>query len=162
MSKIVDWGESAYIHFYGRGLSSRLLDQLASHPGNFDSLQELMGITLDLGTRYHERQKERGIHQEEKPPVTGSNSFRPPQDSPSNKPRHKKRKKGKNLQVFKDMPHAFLLNKDNNLICSENERSIKESVCTYCVGKHPIVRFFKRTQNRPGSSRGFPRNQGKS
>ncbi|MBW0560480.1 hypothetical protein O181_100195 [Austropuccinia psidii MF-1] len=73
MSRIGDWGERAYIHFYKRRLASRLLDQLASYPGNFDTLQELMEITLELDTRYHERQKEKGSHQEKKPPVTGSN-----------------------------------------------------------------------------------------
>ncbi|MBW0477093.1 hypothetical protein O181_016808 [Austropuccinia psidii MF-1] len=57
MSRIGDWGERTYIHVYRRGLASRLLDKLASHPGNFDSLQELMDITLELDTRYHERQK---------------------------------------------------------------------------------------------------------
>ncbi|MBW0483371.1 hypothetical protein O181_023086 [Austropuccinia psidii MF-1] len=56
-----DWGEKAYIHVYRRGLASRLLDKLASHPENFDSLQELMGITLELDTRYHERQKEKVV-----------------------------------------------------------------------------------------------------
>ncbi|MBW0462988.1 hypothetical protein O181_002703 [Austropuccinia psidii MF-1] len=59
MSRIGDWGERAYIHVYRRGLASRLLDQLASHPGSFDTLQELMDVTLELDTRYHERQKEK-------------------------------------------------------------------------------------------------------
>ncbi|MBW0495163.1 hypothetical protein O181_034878 [Austropuccinia psidii MF-1] len=80
MSRIVDWGERAYIHVYRRELASRILDQLASYPGNFDTLQELMDITLELDTRYHERQKEKGSHQEKKPPVTGFNSSRSPQD----------------------------------------------------------------------------------
>ncbi|MBW0474331.1 hypothetical protein O181_014046 [Austropuccinia psidii MF-1] len=53
MSRIEDWGERAYTHVYRRGLASRLLDQLASHPGNFDSLQELMEIALELDTIYH-------------------------------------------------------------------------------------------------------------
>ncbi|MBW0467136.1 hypothetical protein O181_006851 [Austropuccinia psidii MF-1] len=81
MSRIGDWGERAYIHVYRRVLASRLLDQLASHPGNFYSLRELMDITLELDTRYHERQKEKGSHQEKKPPITGSNSSKPPQSS---------------------------------------------------------------------------------
>ncbi|MBW0569739.1 hypothetical protein O181_109454 [Austropuccinia psidii MF-1] len=76
MSRIRDWGERAYIHVYRRGLASRSLDQLASYPGNFDILQELMDITLELDTRYHERQKEKGSHQEKKPPVTGSKPSR--------------------------------------------------------------------------------------
>ncbi|MBW0522849.1 hypothetical protein O181_062564 [Austropuccinia psidii MF-1] len=53
MSRMGDWGQRAYIHVYRRLLESRMLDQLASHPGNFDSLQELMEITLELDTRYH-------------------------------------------------------------------------------------------------------------
>ncbi|MBW0471526.1 hypothetical protein O181_011241 [Austropuccinia psidii MF-1] len=52
MSRIRDWGERAYIHVYRRGLASRLLDQLDSHHGNFDSLQELMDITLELDTSF--------------------------------------------------------------------------------------------------------------
>ncbi|MBW0533944.1 hypothetical protein O181_073659 [Austropuccinia psidii MF-1] len=76
MSIIGDWGERAYIHVYRRGLASRLLDQLASYPGNFDTFQDLMDITLELDTRYHEKQKEKGNNQENKPSVTGSNSSR--------------------------------------------------------------------------------------
>ncbi|MBW0508891.1 hypothetical protein O181_048606 [Austropuccinia psidii MF-1] len=53
MPTIGDWGEGAYIHVYRRGLESRILEQLASHPGNFDILQELMEITLELDTRYN-------------------------------------------------------------------------------------------------------------
>ncbi|MBW0540754.1 hypothetical protein O181_080469 [Austropuccinia psidii MF-1] len=45
MSRIGVWGERAYIHVYRRGLASRLLDQLASHSGTFDTLQELMNVT---------------------------------------------------------------------------------------------------------------------
>ncbi|MBW0474892.1 hypothetical protein O181_014607 [Austropuccinia psidii MF-1] len=51
MSRIADWGETAYSHVYRRGLASRLLDQFDSHPGTFDTLQELMHITLELDTR---------------------------------------------------------------------------------------------------------------
>ncbi|MBW0511270.1 hypothetical protein O181_050985 [Austropuccinia psidii MF-1] len=162
MSRIGDWGERAYIHVYRRGLASRLLDQLASHPGTFDSLQELMDITLELDTRYHERQKEKGSHQEKKPPISESNSSKPPQSSSSQKPYHKKNKKGKNFQVSKDKPHAALLNKDNKLIGSEKERRIKEGLCNYCGGKHPFEKCFKRPENRQGSSKGFPSKQGKA
>ncbi|MBW0568111.1 hypothetical protein O181_107826 [Austropuccinia psidii MF-1] len=87
-------GERAYIHVYRRGLASILLDQLASHPQNFDKLQELMEITLELDTRYHERQKEKGSHQENNPPISGANSSKPPQSSSSKKPYHRKNKKG--------------------------------------------------------------------
>ncbi|MBW0553575.1 hypothetical protein O181_093290 [Austropuccinia psidii MF-1] len=80
MSRIGDWGERAYIHVYRRGLASRLLDHLASYPGNFDTPKELMDITLELDTRYHERQKEKVSHHEKKPPVTGSNPSRNTQD----------------------------------------------------------------------------------
>ncbi|MBW0489039.1 hypothetical protein O181_028754 [Austropuccinia psidii MF-1] len=162
MSRIGDWGERAYIHVYRRGLASRRLDQLDSYPGNFDTLQELMDITLELDTRYHGRQKEKGSHQEKKPPVTGSNSSRPPKDSSSRRPHQKKNKKGKQFQDSRDKPHSALLNKDNKLIGSEKERRIKEGLCSYCVGKNPIVKCFKRPQNKPGSSIGFPTKQGKA
>ncbi|MBW0493201.1 hypothetical protein O181_032916 [Austropuccinia psidii MF-1] len=42
------WGERAYIHVYRRGLASRILDRLASYPGSFDTVQELMDINLEL------------------------------------------------------------------------------------------------------------------
>ncbi|MBW0477464.1 hypothetical protein O181_017179 [Austropuccinia psidii MF-1] len=150
------------MHNYRRGLELRLLDQLASYPGSFYTLQELMDITLELDTRYHERQKEKGSHQEKKPAVTGSNFSRPPKDSASKRPHHKKNKKGKQFQVSNDKPHSTLLNKDNKLICSEKERRIKEGLCTYCGGKHQIEKCFKRPQNNPGSSRGFPSKKGKA
>ncbi|MBW0546672.1 hypothetical protein O181_086387 [Austropuccinia psidii MF-1] len=51
MSRIWYWGERAYIYVYRRGLASRFLDQLASYHGNFDTLQGLMDITLELDTR---------------------------------------------------------------------------------------------------------------
>ncbi|MBW0487999.1 hypothetical protein O181_027714 [Austropuccinia psidii MF-1] len=121
-----------------------------------------MDITLELDTRYNERQKEKASHKDRKPSVTGSNSLRPPQDSSCKNPHHKKRKKGKNFQVSKDKPHAALLNKENKLIGSEKERSTKEYLCTHCGGKHPIEKCFKRPQNKPGSSRGFPRKQKKA
>ncbi|MBW0460343.1 hypothetical protein O181_000058 [Austropuccinia psidii MF-1] len=73
MSRIGDWGERAYIHVYRRELASRLLDHLAYHPGMFDTLEELMDVTLELDTRYHERKKEKGGNQEKKPPVPVSN-----------------------------------------------------------------------------------------
>ncbi|MBW0523640.1 hypothetical protein O181_063355 [Austropuccinia psidii MF-1] len=110
-----------------------------------------MDITLELDTRYHERQKEKHSHQERKPPISGSNSFKPPQISSSKRPYHRKNKKGKHFQVSKDKPHASLLTKDNKLIGSEKERRIKEGLCTYCGGKHPIEKCFKRPENRQGS-----------
>ncbi|MBW0570725.1 hypothetical protein O181_110440 [Austropuccinia psidii MF-1] len=155
-SSIGYWGERAYIHAYRRGLASMLLDQLASHPENFDTLQELMDVSLELDTRYYERKKEN------KCPVIGPNPSRPPQGSSSKMPHHKKNKKGKQFQSSKDKPHAALLNKDKKIIGSEKERRIKEGLCTSCGGKHPIEKCFKRPQNKPGSSRGFPSKQGRS
>ncbi|MBW0518387.1 hypothetical protein O181_058102 [Austropuccinia psidii MF-1] len=160
MSRVGYWGERAYIHVYRRGLESRLLNQLASDPGTFDTLQELMEITFELDTRYHERKKEKGGNQEKKPPVTGSNFSRPPQDSSSKRPHQKKNKKGKQFQVSKDKLHATLLNKGNILICFEKERRIKAGLCTYCGGNKPIEKCFKRPQKKPGSSIGFHNKQG--
>ncbi|MBW0476965.1 hypothetical protein O181_016680 [Austropuccinia psidii MF-1] len=79
IARIGDWEERYYIHVYRRSLDSGLLEQLASHPGKFDSLEELVEITLDIVTRLYERQKEKISNKEKKPPVTAPNSFRPPQ-----------------------------------------------------------------------------------
>ncbi|MBW0515499.1 hypothetical protein O181_055214 [Austropuccinia psidii MF-1] len=106
MSRIGDWGGRAYIHVYRRELESRLLDQLDFQPGTFDNLLELMEINLELDTRYHERQKDKGGNKEKNPPLTGSNFSRPPQDSSSKRPHHKKDKRGKQFQVSKDKLHA--------------------------------------------------------
>ncbi|MBW0529870.1 hypothetical protein O181_069585 [Austropuccinia psidii MF-1] len=103
-----------------------------------------MDITLELDIRYHERQKGKGSHQGKKPPVTGSNSSMPSQDSSSIRPHHKKNKKGKQFKASRDKPHSALLNKDSKLIGFEKERRIKEGLCTYCGGKHPIEKYFKR------------------
>ncbi|MBW0553670.1 hypothetical protein O181_093385 [Austropuccinia psidii MF-1] len=54
-SRIGDWGERALIHHFRKGFPYIILDQLAFHPSRIDSLQALMDITLDIGTRYHER-----------------------------------------------------------------------------------------------------------
>ncbi|MBW0517547.1 hypothetical protein O181_057262 [Austropuccinia psidii MF-1] len=98
MSIIEDWGQMTYIHVYRRTLESRLLDQLASHPGNFDTCQELMDITLELDTRYHERRKENGGNQDKKPHVTEFTPSRPPQGSSLKRPYYKN-KKAKKLQA---------------------------------------------------------------
>ncbi|MBW0569148.1 hypothetical protein O181_108863 [Austropuccinia psidii MF-1] len=84
VSRIGDWGERALIHHFRKGLPSRILDQLASHPSRIDSLQDLMDITLDLDTRYHERQNEKSHHQEKKPEASKSNSSHPQSSSISN------------------------------------------------------------------------------
>ncbi|MBW0464452.1 hypothetical protein O181_004167 [Austropuccinia psidii MF-1] len=61
-SRILGWGERALIYHFRRGFASRIMDQLASHHSRIDSLQDLMDITLELDTRYHERQKENNHH----------------------------------------------------------------------------------------------------
>ncbi|MBW0568104.1 hypothetical protein O181_107819 [Austropuccinia psidii MF-1] len=105
-------GERALIYHFRRGLASRILDQLASHPSNIDSLQDLMDITLELDTRYHERQKEKNHHQEKKPESSKSNSSHPQNSSSTS---HKKKK---NFQK-RDKPRSSLLNKDFKLMNSE-------------------------------------------
>ncbi|MBW0494153.1 hypothetical protein O181_033868 [Austropuccinia psidii MF-1] len=115
MSKIGYWGERASIHVYRRGLALRLLDQSTYNPGNYDKLNKLMEITLELDTKYCERQKEKCGNKEKKPEVAGYNSFRPPQNS-SSKKAHQNNNKGKNFQASKDIPHVSLLNKGRKLI----------------------------------------------
>ncbi|MBW0542313.1 hypothetical protein O181_082028 [Austropuccinia psidii MF-1] len=102
------------MHNYRRGLASRPLDQLASYLGSFDTLQELMDITLELDTRYHERQKEKGSDQEKNPPVTGCNSSRPPQDSSSKTPHHKKTRRESNPKLQRTSPILLCLRKTIN------------------------------------------------
>ncbi|MBW0584812.1 hypothetical protein O181_124527 [Austropuccinia psidii MF-1] len=75
--RIRDRGERHLIHHFRKGMPSRSLDQLASHPSRIDSLQDLMDIPLELDTRYHERQKEKSHNQEKKPEASKSNSSHP-------------------------------------------------------------------------------------
>ncbi|MBW0537716.1 hypothetical protein O181_077431 [Austropuccinia psidii MF-1] len=97
--RIGDWGERALIHHFRKGLASRILDQLASHPSNIDSLQNLMDVSLELNTRYHERQEEKNHHQEKNPEASKSNSSHNQNPSSSS---HKK----KNFHSQKrDKPH---------------------------------------------------------
>ncbi|MBW0562065.1 hypothetical protein O181_101780 [Austropuccinia psidii MF-1] len=46
VSRMGDWGERALIHHFRKGLQSRILDQLASHPSRIYYLQNLTDITL--------------------------------------------------------------------------------------------------------------------
>ncbi|MBW0525873.1 hypothetical protein O181_065588 [Austropuccinia psidii MF-1] len=109
VSKIGDWVEWALIHHFRKGLASRILDQLASHPSNIDSLQDLMNISLKLDTRYHERQKEKNHHQEKNPEASKSNSSYHQNSSSSS---HKKTNFHSQKQ---DKPHSSFLNKDFKL-----------------------------------------------
>ncbi|MBW0491138.1 hypothetical protein O181_030853, partial [Austropuccinia psidii MF-1] len=84
-----------------------------------------MDITLELDTRYHERQKEKGHFQEKKPEASKSNSSHPQNSSSSSQ-------KKKNFQK-RDNPYSSLLNQDFKLMNSEKETRIKEGLCTYCV-----------------------------
>ncbi|MBW0541431.1 hypothetical protein O181_081146 [Austropuccinia psidii MF-1] len=128
VSRIGDWCERALIHHFRKGL--------ASHPSNIDSLQDLMDVSLELDTRYHERQKEK------KPEASNSNSSHHQNSSSSI---HKK----KNFHSQKrDKPHSSFLNKDFKLEDSEKERRIKEGLCTYCGGKQNIESCFKRAQSK--------------
>ncbi|MBW0579306.1 hypothetical protein O181_119021 [Austropuccinia psidii MF-1] len=55
ISRIGDCGKRAPINNFRKGFPSRILDKLASHDSRIDSLQDLMDISLELDTRYHER-----------------------------------------------------------------------------------------------------------
>ncbi|MBW0573893.1 hypothetical protein O181_113608, partial [Austropuccinia psidii MF-1] len=148
VSRIGDWGERALIHHFRKGL--------ASHPSNIDSLQDLMDVSLELDTRYHERQKEKNYHQEKKPEASKSNSSHHQNSSSSS---HKK----KNFHSQKqDKPHSSLLNKEFKLKGSKKGRRIKEGLCTYCGGKHSIESCFKRPQNKLTQPSGSFPSQGKA
>ncbi|MBW0593504.1 hypothetical protein O181_133219 [Austropuccinia psidii MF-1] len=156
VSRIGDWGERALIHHFRKELPSRILDQLAFHPSRIDSLQDLMDITLELDTRYHERQKEKNHHQEKKPEATKSSSSHRQNSSSS---RHKK--KNSHAQKW-DKPHSSLLNKDFKLKGSEKERRIKEGLCTYCGGIDSLESCTKIPQNKLTQLSGQFPSQGKA
>ncbi|MBW0469558.1 hypothetical protein O181_009273 [Austropuccinia psidii MF-1] len=104
-------------------------------------LQDLMDVTLELDTRYHERQKEKIHHQEKKPEASKLNSSHPQNSSSSSQ------KKKKNFQK-RDKPHSSFLNKDFKLMNYEKERRIKEVLCNYCGGNHSLEYYFKRSPNK--------------
>ncbi|MBW0502795.1 hypothetical protein O181_042510 [Austropuccinia psidii MF-1] len=120
VSIIGDWGERVLIHHFRKGLPSRILDQLASHPSRIDSLQDFMDVTLELDTRYHERKKQKSHYQEKKPEASKLISSSSSQ------------KKKKNFQK-RYKPHSSFLNKDFKLMNYQRERRIKEGLCTYGV-----------------------------
>ncbi|MBW0578444.1 hypothetical protein O181_118159, partial [Austropuccinia psidii MF-1] len=155
VSGVGDWGESALIHHFRKGLPSRIFDQLASCPSRIDSLHDLMYITLELDTRYHERQNEKVHDQEKKPEASKSNYSHPPSSSSSSQ------KKKQNFQK-RDKPHSSLLNKDFKLMNSKKERRMKEGLCTYCGGKHSLESCCKRPQNKLTHLSGKFPSQGKA
>ncbi|MBW0492336.1 hypothetical protein O181_032051 [Austropuccinia psidii MF-1] len=154
VSRMGDWGERALIHHFKKEMPSRNLDQLASHPSRIESLQELMDVTLELDTRYHERKKEKSHHQEKNPEPSSSNSFYP-QNSSSSSQRKKK------IFQKRNKPHSSLFNKDFRLMNSEKERRINEGLFTYCGGKNSLKSCFKRPQNKLTQLSGNFPSQGK-
>ncbi|MBW0581396.1 hypothetical protein O181_121111 [Austropuccinia psidii MF-1] len=114
-----------------------------------------MDVTLELDTRYHERQKEKNNYQQKKPEDPRSSTSHPQNSSSSS---HKKKK---NFQK-RDKPHSSLLNKDFKLMNSEKERRIKEGLCTYCGGKHSLDSCFKRPQMNLTHPSGQFSSQGKA
>ncbi|MBW0492718.1 hypothetical protein O181_032433 [Austropuccinia psidii MF-1] len=156
VSRIRDWDEEALIHHFRKGLASRIMDQLASHPSNIDSLQDLMEVSLEPDTRYNEKQKEKNHHQERKPEASKSNSSHHQNSSSSS---HKK----KNFHSQKgDKPRSSLLNEHFKLKGSEKQRILKEGLCTYWGGKHSLESCFQRPQNKLTQPSGKFPSQGKA
>ncbi|MBW0475181.1 hypothetical protein O181_014896 [Austropuccinia psidii MF-1] len=112
-------------------------------------------LTLELDTRYHERQKEKNPYQEKKPEAPRSSTSHPQNSSSSID------KKKDNFQK-RDKPHSSLLNKDFKLMNFEKERRIKEGLCTYCGGKHSLESCIKRPQNKLTQPSGQFPSQGKA
>ncbi|MBW0465215.1 hypothetical protein O181_004930 [Austropuccinia psidii MF-1] len=147
-SRIGYWGERALIHHFRKVLDS--------HPSRICSLQDLMDVTLELDTRYHERQKEKNNHQEKKTEASNSSSSHHQNSSIAS---HKK----KNFRVQKrGKSHSSLLNRDHRLMVSEKERRIKEALLTYFFGNHILEACFKRPQNQPTQPSGRFPSQGKA
>ncbi|MBW0500987.1 hypothetical protein O181_040702 [Austropuccinia psidii MF-1] len=155
VSIIGDWGKRSLIHYFRKGLPFSILDHLASHPSIIDSLPDLMDITLNLDTRYHERQKEKSHHQDKKPEASKSNPSHPQNSS------RLSQKKKKNFQK-RNKPHSSMLNKYFKLMNSEKERRIKEGLCTYCGGKYNYESCFKRPQSKLTQPEGKFPSQGKA
>ncbi|MBW0476979.1 hypothetical protein O181_016694 [Austropuccinia psidii MF-1] len=109
-----------------------------------------MDVSLELDTRYHERQKEK------KPEASNSNSSNHHNSSSSSN-----KKKNFHSQT-REKPHSSLLNKDFKLKGSEKERRIKEGLFTYCGGKHIIKYCFKRPQTQLTQPSGSSSRQGKA
>ncbi|MBW0573723.1 hypothetical protein O181_113438, partial [Austropuccinia psidii MF-1] len=133
VSRIRYWGERALIYHFRRGLASRILDQLASHPSNIDCIQHLIDITLELDTRYHKRQKEKT------PEASKSNS-----SSSSHKKKKNFQKRGK--------PHSFLLNKDFKLMNSEKKEESRRAYVPIVVGSivlRPVSKGLKTSLPNP-------------
>ncbi|MBW0585900.1 hypothetical protein O181_125615 [Austropuccinia psidii MF-1] len=84
-----------------------------------------MDINLELDTRYHERQREKGHFQENNPEASKSNSSNPQYYSSSTQ------KKKNNFQD-RDKPNSSFLNRDLKLMGSEKERRIKDGLCARC------------------------------
>ncbi|MBW0545606.1 hypothetical protein O181_085321 [Austropuccinia psidii MF-1] len=114
-----------------------------------------MDVTLELDTRYHERQKEKSHHQDKKPEASKLISYHPQNSSTSS---HKKKK---NFPK-RDKLHPSLINKEFKLMNSDKERRIKEGLCTYCGGKHSLQSCFKRPQNMLTRPSGNFSSQGKA
>ncbi|MBW0509578.1 hypothetical protein O181_049293 [Austropuccinia psidii MF-1] len=94
-------------------LASRIPEKLASHPSNIDLLQDLMDVTLESDTRYHERKKEKNHHQEKNTEASKSTFSHHRNYSISS---HKK----KNFRFWKrDKPHSSLMNRDHKLMGSK-------------------------------------------
>ncbi|MBW0514032.1 hypothetical protein O181_053747 [Austropuccinia psidii MF-1] len=116
-----------------------------------------MDVTLEIDTRYHQRQKEKGNYQEKKPEASKSNSSNHQNSSSSSQ------KKNNNFHPQKmENPHSSLLNKDFKLLGSQKERRIKEGLFTYCGGKHSLDSCFKRPQNKLTQASGKFPSQGKA
>ncbi|MBW0574431.1 hypothetical protein O181_114146 [Austropuccinia psidii MF-1] len=115
-----------------------------------------MDVSLELDTRYHERQKEKNHHQEKKPEASKSNSSHHQNSSSSS---HKKKKFHSQKR---NNPHSSWLNKNFRLKGSEKERRIKEGLSTSCGGKHSPESCFKRPQNKLTQPSGSFPSQGKA
>ncbi|MBW0592516.1 hypothetical protein O181_132231 [Austropuccinia psidii MF-1] len=109
-----------------------------------------MDITLELDTRYHERQKEKNYYQEKKPESPRSSTSHPQNSSSSS---HKKKK---NFQK-RDKPHSSLLNKDFKLMNSEKKEESKRVFVPIVVGSIVLIPVSKGLKTSlPNRQANFP------
>ena len=153
--RIEGWDKRALMFHFQKGLPAGLLDQLTTHHSHINSLLELINITLEFDTCYHERQKEKrretpGFHSksaERRPEKekfvlhTQPRSFVPSKKEPTtstSKPRS-------------ELP----LNALGKLREGEKDRREKAGLCVYCGGKHSLEECDKKkrvTSNVQSSS----------
>ena len=160
--RVKDFGERALVHFFKKGLASRIKDEFVHYLGSLDTLDEIIDLSLRIDKRWQEHRRERksttqSHHPSVKDPSRTAKHFRPqqPQRNPPNHPRPSTssstfRPSSSNRPPPRAaVPAAIakVLTSDGKLQESEKERRVREGLCTYCGGRHRLENCPKRPAN---------------